>query len=209
MALRSRSKDALCLVLAVAALVIGFTTFRSQPPRPRAAGPGAKQSVPSEGTAGVVGKAEAADPVKTMPVINGTRNPFTAPLGAPPIRLASAKGSEAKREVEPRVSAEEAGAVKPVPTTALPTFVVASAPGAAVQPAGVAAAPPPPDKPSLSGIVVDDAGKPTAVIHEGDQRYFAKAGDTVAGKYRVQSIGRQQVVLVAGRERLTLKMGGS
>jgi hypothetical protein len=188
--------------------VVGFPTFRSKPPRPHAGVP-AVRAAAREGAAEALGESEvAADPAKIMPAINGSRNPFTAPPGAPPIPLASEKrpGSKGKAESD---ASDEARVMKPVVAPTVPTFVVASAPSTGVQPAGVAATPPPPAKPSLSGIVIDSAGKPTAVIHEGDQRYFAKAGDTVAGKYRVQSISNQQVVLVVGQERLTLKMGGS
>jgi len=58
---------------------------------------------------------------------------------------------------------------------------------------------------SLAGIV---AGQPSvAVIYQNGQRHFARTGDRI-GDYRVQAIGRQEVVLVGGTGKLILRMGG-
>jgi len=59
---------------------------------------------------------------------------------------------------------------------------------------------------SLTGIV---AGKPAvAIIREDGQRYFVKVGDQVGDRYRVQAIGRQEVVLAGQQGKVTLRMGG-
>ncbi len=202
MATRSRSKEAVFLVLAVTTLVTAIFTFRGHPKPARAAQaapPPAAQNRAVRGKGGL----GLADPVKTMPMTNRNRNPFAAPPGAPREALVLKTTPEAPR---PEVQVRTVVVPQAVPQT-IPTFITAPQ-AAPLSPAGVAA-PPPSNKPSLSGIVADSSGRPTAIIHEGNQRYFAKAGDTVAGKYRVQSISNQQVVLVADRERLILKMGGS
>jgi hypothetical protein len=202
------------LVLAVATLVTAVFTFRGRP-KPAATARAAPPPAPRQ-VAQVGSGLGLADPVKTMPMVNGSRNPFAAPPGTPKEALEMEPTTEA--ETRPRPQPQPQAPVQTVvvgptvvPQQALPTFVTAApAPQQTgpLPPAGVAA-PPPSTKPSLSGIVADGSGKPTAIIHEGDQRYFAQAGDTVGGKYRVQSISDQQVVLVADRERLILKMGGS
>ncbi len=206
MATRSRSKEAVFLVLAVTTLVTAIFTFRGrpQPVRTAKATPSpAAQSQAAEGRGGL----GLADPVKTMPMINGNRNPFAAPPGAPKEALVMKTTPGAP--TQPQAPVQTVVVAPPTVPQALPTFATAPQPQQAgpLSPAGVTSSPS--NKPSLSGIVADSSGKPTAIIHEGNQRYFARAGDTVAGKYRVQSISNQQVVLVAARERLILKMGGS
>jgi hypothetical protein len=58
----------------------------------------------------------------------------------------------------------------------------------------------------LTGIVV---GKPSvAIIHEDGERYFVRVGEQIGDAYRVQQIGRQQVVLVGQEGTVTLRMGG-
>jgi hypothetical protein len=210
MAARSRSKEAVLLVLAVTTLVTAIFTLRGHP-KPAATAAAALAPAPQQQVAMVRGGLGLADPVKTMPMTNGSRNPFAAPPGAPKEALEMGPTPEGETRSRPQVPMQTVVVGPTVVPQALPTFVT-PAPGqqqaGPLPPAGVAA-PPPSNKPSLSGIVADSSGTPTAIIHEGDQRYFAKAGDTVAGKYRVQSISNQQVVLVADRERLILKMGGS
>jgi hypothetical protein len=212
MAARSRSKEAVFLVLAVATLVTAVVTFRGHR-KPAATATVAPPPRPQQ-VAQVRSGLGLADPVKTMPMANGSRNPFAAPPGTPKeaLEMEPTTEAEARPRPQPQVPVQTV-VVGPtvVPQQALPTLVAAApAPQQTgpLPPAGVAA-PPPSTKPSLSGIVADGSGNPTAIIYEGDQRYFAQAGDTVGGKYRVQSISNQQVVLVADRERLILKMGGS
>ncbi len=46
---------------------------------------------------------------------------------------------------------------------------------------------------------------PLAELRKGDRRYFVRAGETAAG-YTVAAIGRDQVTLVKGEERLVLPL---
>ena len=55
----------------------------------------------------------------------------------------------------------------------------------------------------LVGIV--SAQEAMAVIRRGSRRYYARAGQTVAG-YTVAVIGRDRVTLVKGEERITLEL---
>jgi hypothetical protein len=58
----------------------------------------------------------------------------------------------------------------------------------------------------LAGIV---AGRQAmAVIREGDQRYYVKAGDRIGDRYRVQSVGSKEVVLTGKEGKVILRMGG-
>ncbi len=55
----------------------------------------------------------------------------------------------------------------------------------------------------LVGIV--SAHEAMAVIRRGSRRYYARAGQTVAG-YTVAVIGRDRITLVKGEERITLEL---
>ena len=59
---------------------------------------------------------------------------------------------------------------------------------------------------TLTGIV--DGKQTVAILRQNDQRYFVKVGDLVGDGYRVQSIGRQQVVLAGQQGKVILRMGG-
>jgi hypothetical protein len=59
---------------------------------------------------------------------------------------------------------------------------------------------------SLAGITMGE--HPMAILRLGDQRWYAKAGDQVGG-YRVQSIGREEVVLAGPDGTLVLRLARS
>jgi hypothetical protein len=59
---------------------------------------------------------------------------------------------------------------------------------------------------TLTGII--DGKQSVAILRQDDQRFFVKAGDLVGEGYRVQSIGRQQVVLAGQQGNVILRMGG-
>ena len=59
---------------------------------------------------------------------------------------------------------------------------------------------------TLTGII---AGRPSiACIREDGQRYYVSVGEQIGERYRVQKIGRGQVVLTGQEGRVILRMGG-
>jgi hypothetical protein len=59
---------------------------------------------------------------------------------------------------------------------------------------------------TLTGII---AGRPSiACIREDGQRYYVSVGEQIGERYRVQQIGRGQVILTGQEGRVILRMGG-
>ncbi len=171
-------------LLVIALLVLGFSLFtmlrRSSPPAAREQPKPAVQADRQDRQAAK----DKADQEQAGALAEGeVRNPFAAPPDAP---------AEAAPE------AVSAPPETPQPADSKPA--AEAAPGAEAAPEGE-------KEPtiSLAGIVT---GQPSvAVIYQGDQRRYARVGDQV-GDYRVQSIGRQEVVLVGPTGKLILRMGG-
>ncbi len=184
-------KQLLFLVLALAVLGVSlFSLFRK--PAPPTAKAQAKQTPQAKEKPKPTEEAQApggegSQPV-SLPSGGASRNPFAAPPGA---------GTTAQ---PPATSPppESGGPAAPKPPSAAPPGGATAAPPAA---AGGQTQP----TISLSGIVT---GEPSvAVIYYGDQRRYARVGDRV-GDFRVQTIGRQEVVLVGPTGKLILRMGG-
>ncbi len=185
------------LVLAVVALGVAVYTFRGKPAAPSATTPAPTappkpQKKDAKGDeAGKVG----ALPSASLPG-GGTRNPFEGPGGA-----AAAPGTA---KTAPAAPVKPSGQQLPAPAPALNPFPVQpkpAVPAAAGQKTG-----PGTQTLALYGIV---AGKQAmAVIREGDQRYYVKAGDRIGDRYRVQTISQKEVVLVGSEGKVILRMGG-
>jgi len=175
-------KQLLFLVLALAVLGVSlFGLFRK--PAPQTAKKQEKRATQAKEQPKPTEEAQAPDGAgsqpASLPQTGAGRNPFAAPPGA------SATGQPAATSLPPEPSATPPGAAAAAPPEAA---------GGQTQPTI-----------TLSGIVT---GEPSvAVIYYGDQRRYARVGDRV-GDYRVQTIGRQEVVLVGPTGKLILRMGG-
>ena len=207
----NRGKEILFLCLAVTALTVAIQTFRGNPGSRYTSPRMLAQTEASRAEATRGGKAESPPPAPRPPLeprgetspLN--RNPFSRPVGAPsaapkpepeakPTELAAAPAAP---RVEPRPQPSPAPVVMPPLTLQTPPMGT------------TATSNPAPSGPQLTGIVGDRSGYQMAVIRLGDRRYFAKAGDKVAGRYLVQSVSDRQVVLAGSEGKLILKRGGS
>ncbi len=187
--MRSRGKDILLLVLALAALLVAFYTFQRKP-RGAAAPAGQTPATSAEATEKPAEAGESASTAKgpgaeeaspAGAATQAARNPFAAP-GSP-----AKEGAAPPEGAAPAPGAAE-GSVEPAP----------AAPAAQQTPAAPAL--------KLTGIV---AGRPAvAIIRDDGERYFVRVGDYVRGGYRVHAIGRQEVVLAGPQGQVTLTMGG-
>jgi hypothetical protein len=184
-------KQALFLVLALAVLGVSlFTLFRK--PAPPTAKKEATQTAQAKQPPKPTEQAEAdkANEAAQPPQTGTGRNPFAAPPGVAATGQPAATGAPPEPDTSGAVTTQEPPPGPPRP--------------AAVAPPGAAGAQTQPTI-SLSGIVT---GQPSvAVIYYGDQRRYARVGERV-GDYRVQTIGRQEVVLVGPTGKLILRMGG-
>ncbi|MDH4179647.1 MAG: hypothetical protein OEV33_03985 [Armatimonadota bacterium] len=190
--MEGRRKEVLLLVLAVAALGIALYTFRGKPAPPPAGGtPVASQpgSAPAQGNVDAQASAQEGDEQagaseegsSEAAAGEAQRNPFSAP--------GTSVASEAGVGPEAGAGAGAEGSATPEP---------GMGPEQA-EPGGEMGL-------TLTGIV---EGKQTvAILRQNDQRYFVKVGDLVGDGYRVQSIGRQQVVLAGQQGKVILRMGG-
>jgi hypothetical protein len=177
--MRSRGKDILLLAVALVALVVAVYTFRGKP-RPTVPPPPAPEQPADQETASAT--QEGAEQPEEALAGTADRNPFSAPGAAPAAGITVEAGPSAAEE---GVGEETAGR-----------------PTEGAEAAGEAQA----SALSLTGIV---AGKPAvAIIRDNGQRYFVKVGDQVGDRYRVQAIGRQEVVLAGQQGKVTLRMGG-
>jgi hypothetical protein len=200
-----RRKDVLLFVLAVAALVVAVYTFRK--PAPSTA-PKADTAVATKtkhekkaGEAESGKKAqEVAGPTGALPATSATRSPFEGP-GAAGVTEAgkkpeatTGKNPAAKPQQPPLAAAPMQGGPKP---TSAPGKAQASPAGKQGTASGQTL--------TLNGVL---AGRQAmAVIRQGDQRYYVRAGDRV-DRYRVQSISQKEVVLVGSEGKVILRMGG-
>lgn len=218
----NRGKEILALCLGVAALATAIYTFRSDPgaryqsPRHMARTEASRQR---EARKALVESKPKAPPREQIlaEAKEGVlrRNPFSRPVGAPSAAPQPApEGTQPSptpapegAQPSPTPKPAPAPAPKPQATAATPTLPSFST---QTPPLGTTAMTPPvPSTPTLAGIVGDRSGYQTAVIRIGNRRYFAKAGDKVAGQYLVQSVSDRQVVLAGLEGKLILKMGGS
>lgn len=119
-------------------------------------------------------------------------------------RADSTAESEARR-----VNAEQA-APKPAPRRAAPVAKEELPPfPKTVPPLGMSPMEPPSGPPPnvlwLAGVI---QGEPSlAMLRRGDNRYLAKEGDVIEGRYRVVEISPSQVKLQRGGRRITLRLG--
>lgn len=192
-----RRKDVLLLVLAVTALGVAVYTFRGKPAAPSAATP-APTALPKsqkrDAKAKENGKGGAL-PSASLPG-GGTRNPFEGPGVTAAAPAAARTAPAAPEKPSGQQTQTPAPAVNPFPVQPRPTTPAATGPK--TKPAAQTLA--------LYGIV---AGKQAmAVIREGDQRYYVKAGDRIGDRYRVQTISQREVVLVGSEGKVILRMGG-
>ena len=170
-------------VLVVALVILGvslFTMMRRNAPRPATEQAKAPSETAKPRQPAEAGPEEAGGPASQEGA--SSRDPFAALPGAP-------EGPSAPPEETPGTAGQEPGVKPPAP------------------PAGAEGAPGEAAKPdiTLTGIIT---GQPSvAVIYHGDQRRYARVGDRI-GDYRVQTIGRQEVVLVGPTGKLILRMGG-
>jgi len=187
----TRHKKEIALFLAALA-VLGISLFsmmrKSTPP------PAKKQTPPAAQAPGTATQqAQAGEEVPEGPLPetgSASRNPFAALAGAPP-GPPSASGEAAGPE------GQEPAAKPP----AAPSGTLGASPAPPRGLPGEGATP----TITLTGIIT---GQPSvAVIYHGDQRRYARVGDRI-GDYRVQTIGRQEVVLVGPTGKLILRMGG-
>jgi len=190
-------KEAIVLVLA--AVILGVSVFSLiRKPTPRSAKQETKTAAQveqkgqaQEAAAGAVGGGEET---AALAGAAGTRNPFAAPSGAAGAVGASVPGPGPAVSAGQEPGPGTTGPPRPAPAVSGPTPPPAPGEGGA-GPATI----------TLTGIVT---GQPSvAVIYHGDQRRYARVGDRI-GDYRVQSIGRQEVVLVGPTGKLILRMGG-
>jgi len=186
--MEGRRKEVLLLVLAVVALGIALYSFRGKPaPPPQGGTPVASEpgAAPAEGNADKSAvtqegeqQAEGSEEGSSEAAAGGAQR---NPFSAP--GASAAVGSD----VAPEAGAEGSAATEP-----------GMGPEQA-EPGGEMGL-------TLTGIV---EGKQTvAILRQNDQRYFVKVGDLVGDGYRVQSIGRQQVVLAGQQGKVILRMGG-
>jgi hypothetical protein len=186
--MEGRRKEVLLLVLAVAALGIALYSFRGKPAPPP---PGGTPVASEPGAAPAQGKVEesavkeegeqqagASEEGSSEAVAGGAQR---NPFSAP--GASAAVGSD----VAPEAGAEASAAPEP-----------GMGPERA-EPGGELGL-------TLTGIV--DGKQTVAILRQNDQRYFVKVGDLVGDGYRVQSIGRQQVVLAGQQGKVILRMGG-
>ena len=210
----NRGKEILALCLAVVTLTTAIYTFRSNPgahyssPRMAAQTSSSRQRV----ALGIDASKPKAPPrpriIAEAMVSPLDRNPFSRPVGAP--SAAPKPKPEDTPTTQTAAAAAPAPAPTPVPAPAPPTPSNLPPLMGSTPPVGTTAiAAPNPNVPILTGIVGDRSGYQTAVIRLGDRRYLAKRGDTVAGRYLVQSVSDRQVVLAGSEGKLILRMGGS
>jgi hypothetical protein len=193
-----RRKDLLLFVLAVVALVVAIYTFR-RPAAPTTAKAAPAATTQAQDKAGVEGDKKAREGTAAAGALSraGTmRSPFEGP--------AAGAGAETAQKPAPAEKTPTVAPQPPLPTGAAPS-------GAKPLPTPTEA--PPATKQgddskqtlTLNGIL---AGKQAmAVIRQGEQRYYVKAGEEV-GQYRVKSISQKEVVLVGKAGNVTLRMGG-
>ena len=167
----------------------------SPPVAAKAQGEKAEEKEPGSGAGG---SAEAAT------ATGEARNPFAGPGSGETVAAPTGQGAAGEKGPGAKPTAAPAGA-EPAPTVTSPApgVTVTAAPAAPPLPgAGQAAVP----ALRLAGVV---AGQPTiAVIREGDRRYYARVGDRVGDRYRVQAISPREVVLVGKEGKVILRMGG-
>ena len=206
----NRGKEILLLCLAVTTLVTAIYTFRSdsgakyreKSPRLAAQTEISRQRAArgSDLRPEAIASRPPVVPRATVTPIN--RNPFSRPVGAPSAAPAPEPAKPAGAGAPP--APQPAAALTPAPSPAVPGPQAASV----LPPLSVQAAPAP-TAPLLTGVIGNRTGDQTAVIRVGELRYFARAGDKVAGRYLVQSVSDRQVVLAGAEGKLILKMGGS
>jgi len=197
-----RRKDVFLFALAVVALVVAVYTFRK--PAPSTPSKADKQTVATHAKSGAGAERgkkaqEGAAATEALPSTGATRSPFEGPgtataseTGKKP--AAAEKPPSANAQQPPLPAGPTPGGTKPAPA---PTPAQASPGGKQGGAANQAL--------TLNGIL---AGRQTmAVIRQGDQRYYVKAGDRV-DRYRVQSISQKEVVLVGSEGKVILRMGG-
>jgi hypothetical protein len=173
-------KEVVLLVLALIALVAAVWTFQRKP-TPSAAPGATAETGDTKRNAKKNGDGDQGN-AGGGPQGEAARNPFVAP-GAQ---------DQAPQKPVPAGDSQAPGAIPGQP---------AEQPGAAPEPQNDAPVP----TLRLSGIV---AGNPSvAVIYQDDERHFVREGDRI-GDYRVQTIKRQEVVLVGGDRKLILNAGG-
>jgi hypothetical protein len=187
----NRHKKEIALLLAALA-VLGISLFsmmrKSTPP------PAKKETPPdaqAAGTAAQQARAAEEEPEGPLPQTgSASRNPFEAVAGAPP--------------GPPSASGEAAGPEGQQPAARPPAAPAGALGASPAAPQGIPGEEATPTI-TLTGIIT---GQPSvAVIYHGDQRRYARVGDRI-GDYRVQTIGRQEVVLVGPTGKLILRMGG-
>lgn len=201
----TRNRDLLFLGLAVAFLITAIWLVRRQAPPAAAPGASAPPAVARVAPPAPAPKAAelAAPKPLDAPSAQPARNPFAAPPGA-------VRAAEAAKKPAPKATAP-APVPPPVTPAPLAPTPAPAAPSPALPPLSSAAAPlvKASAGPTLSGVIGGSTRTPTAIIRDGSQRYFAKQGDKIGGRYTVQSVSSQTVVLVSAQGKLILKMGGS
>lgn len=186
--MEGRRKEVLLLVLAVAALGIALYSFRGKPAPPPAGG------TPVASEAGAAPAQGNAD--KSAVTQEGEQQAGASAEGS---SEAAAGGAQRNPFSAPGASVEVGATVGPE----------AGAEGSAVTEPGMGPEQAEPGGEvglTLTGIV--DGKQTMAILRQNDQRYFVKVGDLVGDGYRVQSIGRQQVVLAGQQGKVILRMGG-
>jgi len=190
-----RRKDVLLFVVAVVALVVAVYTFRKPAPSttPKAAtSPAATHEKRAAKGDSEKEAQEGTGQAAALPATRATRSPFEGP-GAGAVSETGKKPA-AKAQQPPLPAAPLPGTSQPMPAPVPAQASPGGKQGAASKEAL-----------TLNGIL---AGRQAmAVIRQGDQRYYVKAGDRV-DRYRVQSISQKEVVLVGSEGKVILRMGG-
>ncbi|AMY10244.1 hypothetical protein LuPra_03474 [Luteitalea pratensis] len=192
MAAETRRQLALLLGLLALLLVVAWWQFAGAGP---AGAPAAARATRPVAQPGRTGGASAETPAQVLARGVGldrlkTERPAPEAAGRDPFRSAAASGSA------------ESGASRPVAPTPPPAPVN---PGPPPPPPG-----PPPIVVKFIGIVSRrDVGK-VAILSDGKNVYYGRAGEIVDGRWRIVSIGEEslQIEYVDGRGRQTVRLTG-
>jgi hypothetical protein len=198
----TRNRDYIFLGLAVSFLIFSIVVVKRQTAAlaPKIAPPETEQATatPKPLSDPEMGQLARAD--------KPTRNPFAPPAAAARLKLTMPATPNAPTKPEAPVQVATTPATPPLPAPAATPAVAATnlPPLMVAAPTGKT-----PGVPVLVGIMNGSSAHPSAVIRDGTHPYNARPGDKIGGRYVVQSVNSQQVVLVSGQSKLILKMGGS
>jgi hypothetical protein len=202
------------LLACIGYVTFQFTSHKPAPPAPAPAEQAQGQDQKADETA------EQVEKLANLPAVS-KRDPFSpvmvASLPGEPVPLS--KGQYNSATVRERVMSK-LNPNRPVPTIWKSSSTVPRMPGPMhVEPipltmvggrtnGSVSSIPVTPGDPNFIVTGVIRGGKNVAIVRSGDERHIVREGQYIQGKYRVDSVTDDGVVLSESNRRISLKLGG-